>query len=529
MYKTTQNSNEEFHIIVSPLKKRILSKLIDILFIIVIFELIVNLNLNQYFKILVMINLFLYPFLTVYFLNQSIGMKILKIKVVSTNSEKLTLIQAFVRGTGDVFSFRIYLLGYCLAFFNDYNLTIHDVMASTLVVDEDVFEKSKKMFVNNPWNIYSKGKIILRIIFLISIIVNSLFFIDLMVCDIGCIGYQKVTSFDENGIVRKVRTVDYDKDGNEELATIVTEGKNNYLKIYYNDKSALSIELNDTKLKYDEIDDFILFGQDKKYILLSNFSWDTEYIYKSYSLYNIKEKGIQEVCTWKEDEIENKINKKNRGSMDFVESEDGFQLYTFYDSKVKAYKFDDNKFELQYQLFGYLNSALIVGSIHDEKERPYLVEQYNKNLNIVSWGMDNAEHIRKKEAEIEDDLPNIAWLSNNKLILEDVNGDSRDELILTHKDKYATTYLFDNYQIPWFKIYAKNNSIWNKVWYGGNIEFIKQCDFVSYWNYDNIDEKELVYVKVNENNSNIVIFKLNWVLFKLNEINQKINNLKSIS
>lgn len=64
----------------------------------------------------------------------TIGKRAVGIKVVQENGEPMSLSKGFLRAFGRFLSGLILLIGYFLAFFNKENKTLHDMIASTLVV-----------------------------------------------------------------------------------------------------------------------------------------------------------------------------------------------------------------------------------------------------------------------------------------------------------------------------------------------------------------------------------------------------------
>lgn len=64
----------------------------------------------------------------------TIGKRAVGIKVVQENGDSLGLGKGFLRAFGRILSGLILLIGYIMAFFNKRNKTLHDEMASTLVV-----------------------------------------------------------------------------------------------------------------------------------------------------------------------------------------------------------------------------------------------------------------------------------------------------------------------------------------------------------------------------------------------------------
>ncbi len=120
--------------------RRSSSYLIDTIIVYLFYKLIILItpNLDKFIEILVLliINIF-YSVLMIYFFGYTFGKKILRIKVVSYNYQKLTLMQSFVRESFGKFLSSIFYVGYLNYFLDNQRRTWHDKIAKTYVIQLD--------------------------------------------------------------------------------------------------------------------------------------------------------------------------------------------------------------------------------------------------------------------------------------------------------------------------------------------------------------------------------------------------------
>lgn len=404
---------------------------------------------------------FLYEVLQVYFFGMTIGKRSLKIKVVSLSGPSVSLIQSMLRSIFKYLSGHILYIGYLWMIRSELNQTWHDILANTIVVENETDDEVLAYLGNNPpeKNKWNKALKVMALVF--TLIVFTYSSLDKLFNDIGDFGIEEIYSSEVTESFRHTKMSDVDNDGVQEIITLL--------------KKEDSLEMN-------------IYGWKENNIkLIEGFNLEeTEMNIKKWDVADLDNDGIVELLLgYREDRtMKLDVYKRNNSKYSAIESMeyDDFEVLEDIDEKKHLAIYWKGNFET----YSLINSKLVsntsiktdgIGgrfikgdfdgdSIEDlySMSRIYNERNYTTSINRIDY---NDRLINLTPTGTIYLKPNLRLgyfkdRDPTNFMIEDINGDGRDDIVFEIE--------YSGNRKPWLNTFTLEDGKWVKIYSGGYMQ-----------------------------------------------------------
>lgn len=521
--------------------KRFSASLIDglILFVVAMLLLcVVNLGLPTEISIrdalIVLITSLLYDILLIYFFGMTIGKRIMKIKVVSNLKNKVSLKQAVLRCIFKYLSGYILYIGFLWMLKNEFNQTWHDILANTLVIDNEYEDEISEYIVNNPWKVSNKHRIIKIGALLLTLLIFSYTNLNKFVNKEGNFGIEEVYNKNFNEAFYYTKLLDIDNDNSDEIVTISEMNKGLSINIYdWEDNEIKKVESFDLEEKETSIVDWEIadLDNDGMFEVAVALKQDKKGAIKIYKRSNNTFASVK-TLDFKRD-------------MEIVKDEEGKNhLVCYYTSKIISYSFSNGELVEDYS--GRISTTGLgiekADFNGDGIDELYFVKK-DKSLGSKKVKCKFIKIDQSDNGIVESDAGEIDLKSNvykerldynepHNFIIDDIDGDEKDDVV------FQTTSILG--LESWLNIVSFKEDKWTRIYSGGYFEKIRRHKglFLSFLgkadiNGDGLEELvmggdvERAYwdeVDGDPVENRIFLYQIDPIKFKLNSFFQRLNS-----
>lgn len=410
---------------------------------------------------------FLYEVLLIYFFGMTIGKRIMKIKVISNLNNKVSIKQAVLRCIYKFLSGYILYMGFLWMIKNECNQTWHDVLADTLVIDNENEDEIIEYVMNNPWKVSNKHRIIKICALMLTLLIFSYTNLNKFVNKIGNFGIKEVYNVEVDEAFLYTKLFDIDNDNDDEIITLSRKNKGLAMNIY---------DWKDNELK--KVDSFVL---EEKEISL-----------KDWEVADLDDDGMFEVVVAlrqdhkEEIKIYKRINNAftNSKSLDFkrdieiIKDKEGKRhLVCYYTGKITSYSFLNGKLVKDY--IGKISTTGIgitrADFDGDSIDELYFIKDKRMKRGRVKCMFIKLDQSRNGIVESnagEIDLkPNaykgrLNYYAPRNFMIDDINGDGKDNVV------FQTTSVLG--LGSWLNTITFKDDKWIKIYSGGYIDYIRK-------------------------------------------------------
>ena len=505
--------------------KRLLARILDILIIGIISAKVTNFQIGVYLAIFFSVFQYIYSILLTYFFRQTVGMFIVRAKVISTKGERLSLRQAVIRALcGKVSDFFIGA-GDIWILFNDSNQTWHDILASTIVINRESHKEIEEHIKKYPWPNPKKLNVLRIIALTISVFLFCYSSLSKLVNDFGKLGLSYIKTYETSQNIASAKI--YSSKNEKQLYTLAVSDKTKIIDIYTSSKEGIAlsktVKLEDvypsveiTSLSFSAAD---MDGDGKSEIILSQIIKSGEKIISELAIYKDESSKLSLIDKVVKSDKDVGFYQSNIAT---IEGEDKKNYIVWANNQeLGAYIFQNSKLTLTNK--GYLpstNSTIVYSDFDGNGEKQlYAIQQGSKNLLEVSTLEHSSNFQIEPYISVTDTIDYMEKIYMGKIISGDINNDGRDELIVIDKENGVKgRKLLERKEPAWLNVYSKDDSEWKKIWTGGNINEKLMDKYIGNADIDEDGVNEIIMT----HDSNINIYKHNSILFKLNSLWQRI-------
>jgi uncharacterized RDD family membrane protein YckC len=433
-------------------------------------------DINAFSILIVILIDFSYEIFSIYHNGMTIGKKALKIRVISTLGDKLTLKQAFIRYFSKTLSETFLSIGYLWMLFNDNRQTWHDKLASTIVILRENEDLIIEKLDNSPWEESQKlkririGALILTTLIFTGGVLNS------FVNDVGMFGLHKVNSITINETIKDMKFLDVDGNGSKDMISIVAGRNGKVLNIYKGNANKLSIKKSydieaspgqDEKNDWGATFELADLDNDKSLELIVTDSEDNAnrlMIYKEingiYKMIDSKEYSTK-VYEFNNFFTDIEIHKDDNGNNHIIWIYDTVGKPRMYSYRLSEGKLKEDFYEVIEEL-GRIISGDFDG---DNKKELYLISEDLDEVTINRLEYSDKAVKLHKEENIKSWSTMLNSINNaHEVKVDDFDGDGRDDIIFLTLTGQAS---FMRKEDIWLKVYTRKEDKWQGIWCGG--------------------------------------------------------------
>lgn len=522
--------------------KRFLASLIDGLILVVVVMLllcIVNLGLPTQISIrdalIVTTTSFLYEVLLIYFFGMTIGKRIMKIKIISNLNSKVSLKQAVLRCIFKYLSGYILYIGFLWMLKNEFNQTWHDILANTLVIDNENEDEIIEYVMNNPWKVSNKHRIIKICALLLTLLIFSYTNLNKFVNKESNFGIEEVYSTDFNEAFFYTKLFDIDKDNDHEIITLSEKNKGLSMNIYdWKDNELKKVDSFDLEEKEISLEDWEVADLDDDGMFEVVVALKQDHMVEI-RIYRRIDNGFDCVKT-----------KANHCDIEVIKDKEGkkhLACYYYYNGKLISYSFLNGELVTDYSGEVSTKGGWIIGADFDGNNIDELYLMKDKKLKRGRVKCVLIKLAWSDNGIIESDAGEIGLNSNVykgrihryepcNVMIYDINGDGKDDIV------FQTTSVLG--LESWFNTITVKDGKWIKIYSGGHFEKMRSHKglYLSFLgkgdiNGDGIEELlmggdlEKAYwdeVDGESVDNRIYFYEINPFKFKLNSLFQKLDS-----
>lgn len=478
--------------------------------------------------IIITINV-LYEILLTYFFGMTIGKKVMKIKVVSNINNKISLKQAVLRCVYKDLSGYILYIGFLWMLKNEYSQTWHDILANTLVINNDAEEEITEYIINNPWQVSNKHRLIRVFVLILTFLICSYTNLNKFVNKMGNFGIEEVYSTSFNEAFLNTKLFDIDNDNDDEIITLSEKNKGLSMNIY---------DWKDSELK--KIDSFTLEEKQTSIDDWEVADLDDDGMFEVVVV--VKEDHVLEIRVYRgiNNEFQCVKTEAKHCNIEVVKDKEGkkhIACYYYYSGKIISYSFLNGELVKDYDAEVSIKNGWFIGADFDGDnidELYLLKDKKYKRGNVKGMFFKLTENdnsiVETNEGEI--DLKSNVYRGRldrhipHNFIVDDINGDGKDNIVFETTSEWGLA--------PWLNTITYKDDKWIKIYSGGSFKRTRNYEDLCLLgkgdiNGDGIEEllmggdleiayRDELYGEPLDNN--IYFYQINPLEFKLNSFFQ---------